>query len=349
MPDQNAIPAAERALYNVLLLTEHVLGVERTREVLGPLDDRLQARIARKLERRRRRPGRVDPIPRVSQISSQSFRRHWFHGMTPLVIEGAARSWPAVQRWSFDYLAEAHGDAPVVWQLSEGVNGRGVPAQRIEYVLADLIADMRRGERRYLQFNALLDQRPALRQDFDLAYLDSLAGRSFLGNAFKFFMGADGTVTNLHNAATGNIFVFAEGVKRWRLYPAGHTAALRMPAARGNYNYCYVDPYAADHDEFPAFPFLDGWEGRIEAGDLLFVPPFVWHHVQNEGETIGMSYRYADVPGALRASLTMTVLRLLSQDEPFWRVASAVGRPERAYQHGFQAPGDQSRGARRPR
>jgi hypothetical protein len=331
-------PTRDRVAYGAILVAEHLLGSRHERPVVAAAEAHLQSALSERLAAGG--AARMLAVPRIGawesagQAKRQLLRQH-----RPALLPGAAAEWRAVQRWTFDWFVSHHGEARIEWRRSEGVSGRGVEGAVEELALGELVDAIRRGDQRYLQFGTLLDERPELRRDFDLSLLRALGGRSPFGHAFKLFLGGDGSRTHLHCAATGNLFVMVEGRKRWRLYPATAAAALRTTASRGNYHYSYADTDRLDDPEHPALRHLDGWEVTLEPGDVLFVPPFMWHEVVNVGETIGMSYRYAHLRGALRASPLLTLLRVASTRQPIWRVLAALGRPEQAYQHGWQARG----------
>ena len=57
-------------------------------------------------------------LPRVRGLSSQDFLDHFYAPGRPVVIEGAISGWPALERWTPDYLRRAIGNAPVEYQYN---------------------------------------------------------------------------------------------------------------------------------------------------------------------------------------------------------------------------------------
>ena len=52
------------------------------------------------------------------------------------------------------------------------------------------------------------------------------------------------------------------------------------------------DPYDLDDPKFPLLKHAWKYEITLEPGDVLWVPPFMWHQVENPTESIGIAYRF---------------------------------------------------------
>jgi len=50
----------------------------------------------------------------------------------------------------------------------------------------------------------------------------------------------------------------------------------------------------------------------LDAGDVMYIPPFVWHYVENVTTTIAVAYRFFSLRDALRSSWPLTVAKFLS-------------------------------------
>src|SRR5258707_13761315 len=55
----------------------------------------------------------LTPIDTVDEISKEDFINNYLNPRKPLIICKAAKSWPALQKWTFDNLKEAVGDQVV--------------------------------------------------------------------------------------------------------------------------------------------------------------------------------------------------------------------------------------------
>lgn len=335
-----SLPTRQRWLYNLMVSVEHLVSRSEEGLVLGPMGNRLHRRLADRMAERG--PGRVVPVPERETLERRSFRDEFERPGVPVVVRGFARDWPAVQNWDFDWLAEHYGTAPVLLRESEGTSGERVSPDERSLPMGQFIEETRAGAGRYIRFSSFLDEHPELLEHFDVDTLHELRGASPFGCAYKAFIGGAGTTTQMHAAMTSNFLVLVEGRKHWRLHPGSHAAALRMPASRGNVTYSYADPNQLDVERFPALQYTDSYEVTMEEGDLLYVPPFMFHQVSNLSDSIALSYRSGDLRGALLASPTMTLLRALSPEEPIWERLLAFRQPAKLYRHGYQARGEPS-------
>src|SRR5262249_45618195 len=146
-------------------------------------------------------------------------------------------------------------------------------------------------------------------------WLESLKAKQSIGNTFYLFVGGSGTVTHLHNDQPCNLFVQIHGRKKWTLFLPSDSALLRPRATKTAYFKCESRLDGPDGLLEKAVRF----EVVLEPGDVLYVPPHVWHHVENLTETIGLGYRFSSVAAAMRASPLFTFLRLCAQNPPFWK------------------------------
>jgi hypothetical protein len=317
------VPNGYRALFNLLLAGEHFFGSRVVDGLTFGLPDRLQARLADRLAREG--PGCYRDVERRRDIDPREFRDRYVARGIPVVLEGLARDWPCTHEWDLDFFRERYGDHPI---LRRGLEGFDRPDQRgteraREQTLGEAIDEMRGGASTYVRFGTVVDAHPELQRMLDLQVLERLRNPRTLTAAYNFFAGRAGTITGLHCAILCNLFVMVHGRKRWTLYSPRSTAALRPRATRGQYFYSDVDPDAPDIGRFPAFPFVDGYQFVLEQGDVLYNPPYVWHHVVNLTDTIGVGYRFTHAGSSLRASATLLMLRLFAWDPPPWATLAA--------------------------
>lgn len=138
------------------------------------------------------------------------------------------------------------------------------------------------------------------------------------GLSWQLFMGGPGTGTATHNAVSNNLFVQLHGVKRWVLYPPGHSPVLDPPRLGAPYFFSRLDPQADAPD--PRLARLDGYDVTLRPGDVLFNPSFWWHRVVHETASIGVGFRWFAPWSIARSSLTQLVLTA-GADNPPLRVA----------------------------
>src|ERR1700750_138472 len=79
-------------------------------------------------------------IDRVDNISQEDFITNYLKPRKPLVIRKATESWPALQKWTFDYLKEVVGDVTVpLYDSSKADPSKPINAGASEMKFADYI------------------------------------------------------------------------------------------------------------------------------------------------------------------------------------------------------------------
>lgn len=297
-----------RCYYNSLWLAEHICGD-------GAIAQELSESRLRVGEELSVGPGELREVERCSDLDPETFRSRYLRRGVPVVFEGAAAGWKAVDRWSPAFFAENYNDTPVqlINAAVEDVDADGYDPRGKVTTVGEVVAAMSRGEKDYPRFVPLLHAHPELLQDFDGAWLQSLRGPLSFDAMFQFFMGGAGTNTALHGAIPNNLFVQVYGEKEWWIYPPAATPVFRPPMLRATYFMSPVD--VAGAQELPA----SGWHTVLKPGDVLYNPPFYWHQVRNLSATIGVGMRWFALSSILRSSVTQTLLTLMSRNPPIWR------------------------------
>ena len=66
-------------------------------------------------------------------------------------------------------------------------------------------------------------------------------------------------------------------------------AALYPHPDKVMHNTSQVDVEAPDLDRFPAFSSAQGWACCLAPGEMLYIPPRVWHHVRAAEQPFSIS------------------------------------------------------------
>jgi hypothetical protein len=91
-----------------------------------------------------------------------------------------------------------------------------------------------------------------------------------------------------------------------------HAPILDPPANRSVYKFSYYRPNEPDFERFPMARHMDYYETVLNAGDVLYNPPYYWHHVMNPVSSIGVGFRWGNVRTALRASPLLAILEVFN-------------------------------------
>lgn len=211
----------------------------------------------------------------------------------PVIIEGGARDWPAIARWSPAYLKRLLGDIELAFKKSaSGVHpdfslptlgemfatGRARFSDFIDAITAGPEAERAQkiftGDERFLlrvrEGVTTID--PELGPLLDDAIIPQLVPADRLYTVWAWFSGR-GPRTSLHydNNGCHNLNAQITGAKACTLIAPEHLDALALfePGGKNPAHNC--SPLDVQSVE------VEKWTARIEAGDLLFIPAW-WVH-----------------------------------------------------------------------
>jgi lysine-specific demethylase 8 len=317
---ESSLTSSERLSMHGLLVLEQALGPRIFGRLLAPLRDSFRARVQARLS------ARPSPSPcsvdRRENLSPEEFQREYFQASRPVIFAGAARNWPCVKKWSLDWFEGQYGEQDLLLVDAPGLTTRENEAGYEYLRMRELVRDIRAEAGKYLRFSPLLHDFPSLAADFDIGWLERMRGGSTFARTYYMFMGGDGHRTYLHNDQPCNLFVQVAGEKKWTLFSPGDSALLYPEVANTAYVKSPVNLSGPDEAKHPLFRHARPITAHLHPGDVLYVPPFVWHEVENFGETIAVGYRYSSLSAAARSSLAFLLLRALSTNPPIWKTMS---------------------------
>ncbi len=125
-------------------------------------------------------------------------------------------------------------------------------------------------------------------------------------------MGAKNTKTPLHNEFPTTIYIQVTGKKKWILYNVANRIFLDARTERRPYFFSHYDPMKPDFDSFPLAQYANKIEIDLEPGDILVVPPFMWHYISNTSDSIGVAYKFSNLYKGFQQSKLLSTLFLLS-------------------------------------
>lgn len=271
-----------------LLRNERIVGGFRRRHVRA-----LTRALARRPE------GTVRPIPVLEDPDPETIDREFIRKRMPLVIRNGARNWPAGKSWSFDYFKETYGDTQVAIadeKFSRSKEGTGYRISLSGYTMREFVDQVQNGASIYLKFFPVFKLHPELRDHLDLADMNRWShgrvARCALDN--EFYMGGPRTITHLHTERSDLFHACFAGKKRWRVYPPSQSLYLYPIPARTLFIASEVDFLAPDYAIHPWFRYASGYETVLEPGDVLYLPAYYWHAVENIEATISANLLWYD-------------------------------------------------------
>ena len=266
--------------------------------------------------------GKIIPIERRTDLSLKEFKDHYVKKGIPVILEGAAKNWDCANKWSLGYFKDLHGKDEILLVNQEIV---GYPYEKT--TLGDVIDNIRAGGKKYYRFYPLLDKHPEHINDFDYKWLLERCDKIKTFESFQLFIGGKNTITSFHNAASSNLFVQAYGEKKWVLYSHYYSMIFDPDPVRNIYRHGPhktekgpYDPFNPNYDyPYTLFKYIDGYEVHLKPGDVLWNPPFYWHAVKNQTDSIGVGFRWFAPFNALKIAPLYMCLDFFARNPPIWK------------------------------
>jgi hypothetical protein len=230
------------------------------------------------------------PVPVcVDRISLDEFQRQYFVHHRPLVVRQAAGCWPAINKWTDEYLKDVVGKVKV-----NVMAGRNSARAEDQYAGVKLV--------REIQFAEFIDQVSScgpsndhylvaknefFASDGACALAADVGELSFVETACrpsdaKLWFGPGGTHTPFHYDSRDSVLVQIRGVKLVKLISPWYSAHIRQS-----------EPWYADAGWTPTNE--SGQQIRegvatLGPGDALFIPVGWWHDVQAIDVSLSLTF-----------------------------------------------------------
>jgi hypothetical protein len=235
----------------------------------------------------------LQPVDTVDTITPEDFKKNYYDTGKPLIIKSLAKSWPAYEKWNWDYFIDMVGDKEVgVYNNIKSDSYTPINTADDYMKFGDYLRKVKAGplDLRIFLFN-IFQHAPEIVKDF--SWPDELM-TGFVKKYPMLFVGGEGSVTHMHfDIDMSNILhtQFA-GKKRVLLFPHEEQHKLyRKPwevLSLANYAGYHA---SFDYESFPAVKKAKGYEVILEHGDTLFMPAGFWHHMEYIESGFAMSLR----------------------------------------------------------
>jgi hypothetical protein len=297
--------------YNCLFVFEHFLGYKLFKKWFGSTSNKLFQEIDKSIV------GKLnpvtEPIPEMDADMVNSDYKFFKKSLKePILFRGGAKDWEATKKWNLDYFETEYGDRQILMNDLVGTIDPNNPQEFRWISLKEYIGMLRSGSLEYLKFSPLVQNEKTLQQDLNLNWLRKFESFGSFGKTFYLFIGGKGTITPIHNEFPSVVYVQISGHKKWTVLLPEDRVFMDPRTERRIYFYTNADPKKSENPNYPLFKYARKFEATLGPGDVLWFPPFAWHHVENYDESIGVSYKFANFSSGLKASKMMTILFLMA-------------------------------------
>lgn len=257
-------------------------------------------------------------IERKKNLSPEDFARDHLQGVgAPVIITDAMDGWPARSKWTFEFFKEAYGqdfgttqtsldsEAAKLTKIGAYIDFLGNPSAELPGFWVNekngkpLRAAPARADtpphlmgwhafQKHIELHEDIKPAPYFVEDWVLSLNPMLrdifewtCGRDY----WSIYVGPEGVLSKLHRDFWHTHAYLAQ--------IRGRKNAILFSPEESHLIYDgQVDPEQPDFDRFELFDQATQYEGVIEAGDLLFMPPDWWHCIRALEKSITISHNF---------------------------------------------------------
>lgn len=262
----------------------------------------------------------LQPIEICDHIDRATFQERFLKPNKPVVMKNFSGSWPAKDKWSFDYFKSRYPDLMVpVYGEAFADTGKSYTSTDDKMLFSDyldLIASKPTQLRMFL-FN-IFKHIPDLCQDFNYPDIIDYYVKK---HPFMFFGGATSKVDAHFDLDLSHVFLTQfHGRKRVILFgPEYSTHLYRHPLTVS----CNLDLGNPDFQKYPKLLEAKGYECEINNSETLFIPSGYWHYIYyvEGGFALSLRARTSSLPRLALAGIQM--FNLLVVDYNMSRILGA--------------------------
>lgn len=238
---------------------------------------------------------------------------------SPLIFRGAAKNWPCSTKWTKDFFRERYGSTPVTIIDNPGLVDKDKENVFTKTTFEGYFNEAEKDKSKYLRFSRILDNQKDLLTDLDYTWLRQFK-TPFSGHEVSYlFIGEGDTKTPTHAGLPHTLFIQVKGRKRWIITAPNERFFFDPVADRTLYFYTHSNIHKTDEPRYPLMPYLRKYDFVLEDGDVMWMPGLFWHHVENQTPTIGVAFKYQNLPEVFKLSKVMFLLAFIATKPTIFR------------------------------
>lgn len=235
---------------------------------------------------------RLEQIERRTGLTREAFQNEYLKKNKPVVFTDLSSSWPAAQKWTFDFFKSQYGNLQVPLYDTKAFHnaGKGYMTPTTTQAFGQYLNLIEREptDLRMFLFN-IFKHAPELLNDFSMP---SVMDGWITSHPYMFF-GGEGSYVNLHYDIDCSAVFLTQFQNRKRVIlfaPDQSTFLYNHPFTVQ----AHVDVLNPDYKKYPAFKKAQGFEATIQDGETIFIPPLYWHYIHYTDGGFSMSLRAND-------------------------------------------------------
>lgn len=231
-------------------------------------------------------------VARSHRPSIEEFTARWLIPGEPVVLTGIVPDWRAHDLWGLEPFRQRLAGTVLTVNSAATAEWR-YDTHRVGHIdMPSFLDDL---ANHFAVQVPVLPQAPWVLDDIELP--PYFPEEELLG--LNFWLQGAGAVTHLHWDGTPGLLALVRGEKRLHLYaPEQHPFLYPAPRAGGTeVNWSEVDVLRPNPTRFPEFGRAEPRVVTLRAGEVLFIPRHVWHHVHTTEVSIGVNFWWRSAHG----------------------------------------------------
>lgn len=234
----------------------------------------------------------------------ETFVKDYYSKHLPVVLTNGVDHWPALKKWTPDFLREQFGDKEIEIQGDREQDPhyeRNSAQHKQQMLMGEFVDLVKQGQSNnyYMTANNTKNSLSTLEPLFDdvADFGGGYRQEETLKSGNLFWFGPKGTFTPIHHDLTNNMLVQIYGRKKVTLIPAFQVPWLyNDKGVFSAANYPNFDP-----KRHPHIAKITPVEIVIEPGEAIFIPIGWWHCVEALDVSISISFTNFNVPNHFSA------------------------------------------------
>jgi len=240
-------------------------------------------------------------IEKINMPSDEEFYEKYWRANRPVVVKDLASSWPALNRWTFEYLKDNYPDEIIEVQTKRNLDKEfelNSIAHKEKISLKEFINkidELSPTNDLYMTANNhVLRDTKLGRLLTDTGKIPGFVNQITNNGMSHLWVGPAGTVTPLHHDENILFHTQIVGRKKWKLISPFDTPNLYNHRAV----FSPVDLEDIDYKKYPNMRDVNIMEVIVEPGETIFLPLGWWHGVISLDKSISISFNDFSYPNS---------------------------------------------------
>lgn len=239
------------------------------------------------------------PILRVENPSLDQVNQLIQEANQPVIFAGLEDDLGYIRNWDLDFLGGIKSIVPIQQPEADGVN---YFVKYFDMPLSAFVERLKNGENLYIGARKITTEGGEPTNEHGLG---ELAGHLKIPpwipkehiSAANLWVGAGDNRTLLHYDPWNSFLLLGQGEKEFLVFPDSESHRM-FPYSAFNFKALYqgkvlhskIRPLNIQERYWKRFKDTSGFSGKVQQGEMIFIPAGYWHYVESHGLNIGINF-----------------------------------------------------------